>query len=182
MDNEQISVLLKVTRVLDECGIAYMVSGSTALNFYARPRMTRDIDLVIELRETGVLALVGALVGEFYVDEDSVAGAVSNQSMFNAIHNDTLVKVDFIVRKDEPYRKTEFERRRSVMLGTAQIMAVAPEDLILSKLLWSADTLSTMQTDDIRNLLSSAELDQRYLDHWAQALGVSERLLEIHQT
>ncbi len=27
-----------------------MVSGSTALGFYGRPRMTRDIDLVIELR------------------------------------------------------------------------------------------------------------------------------------
>jgi predicted nucleotidyltransferase len=181
MDNEQISVLLKVTRVLDECGIAYMVSGSTALNFYAKPRMTRDIDLVIELRETGVLALVGALMGEFYVDEQMVAGAVSNQSMFNAIHNDTLVKVDFIVRKDELYRKTEFERRRSVTLGTAQIMAVTPEDLILSKLLWSVDTLSTMQADDIRNLLNSAELDQFYLDHWAQTLGVSDRLLELHQ-
>ncbi len=96
--------------------------------------------------------------------------------------NDTLVKVDFIVRKDEPYRKTEFERRRSVTLGTVQIMAVAPEDLILSKLLWSVDTLSAMQTDDIRNLLNSAELDQLYLDHWAQTLGVSDRLLEIHQT
>ena len=30
---------------LDSCGIPYMLSGSTALNHYALPRMTRAIDL-----------------------------------------------------------------------------------------------------------------------------------------
>lgn len=31
---------------LDRAGIPYMVSGSMAMNYYAQPRMTRDIDLI----------------------------------------------------------------------------------------------------------------------------------------
>jgi hypothetical protein len=30
-------------------GIAYMLTGSLAMSYYARPRMTRDIDLVVAL-------------------------------------------------------------------------------------------------------------------------------------
>jgi hypothetical protein len=34
-----------VTEKLEEAGIPYMITGSMAANFYAIPRMTRDIDL-----------------------------------------------------------------------------------------------------------------------------------------
>ena len=74
-------------------------------------------------------SLVIALRDNYYVDEEIISGAVLNRSMFNAIHNETLTKVDFIVRKDDPYRLVEFKRRRRVMLGTVSIAAVSPEDL-----------------------------------------------------
>ncbi len=44
--SEEISVLLEVAGILDAAGIDYMLTGSVAMNFYATPRMTRDIDLV----------------------------------------------------------------------------------------------------------------------------------------
>ena len=47
--NDQLDVLREIVERLDRAGIACMVSGSTALNYYAEPRMTRDIDIVIEL-------------------------------------------------------------------------------------------------------------------------------------
>jgi hypothetical protein len=47
--NDQLDVLREIIAGLEQGGIAYMVSGSTALNYYAEPRMTRDIDIVIEL-------------------------------------------------------------------------------------------------------------------------------------
>ena len=42
-------LLKTVTQLLDEKGIGYMISGSLALNIYCIPRMTMDIDIVIEL-------------------------------------------------------------------------------------------------------------------------------------
>ena len=45
----ELEVLKTVITRLDSAGIPYMVSGSIAANFYTTPRMTRDIDIVIEL-------------------------------------------------------------------------------------------------------------------------------------
>ena len=46
-----LDLLHKVCTQLDEHDIKYMVSGSIALNIFAIPRMTWDIDIVIELSE-----------------------------------------------------------------------------------------------------------------------------------
>ena len=56
--SDELEVLAQVTGRLEEAGIAYMLSGSMALNHYAQPRMTRDIDRwAVELG-------VGALLAE----------------------------------------------------------------------------------------------------------------------
>jgi hypothetical protein len=54
----ELDVLRDVCARLDRAGIAYMLTGSMAMNYYAQPRMTRDIDLVVavEPRDAGALA------------------------------------------------------------------------------------------------------------------------------
>ena len=49
--SEELQVLKEVARRLDDAGIPYMVTGSIAANFYTVPRMTRDIDIVVELSD-----------------------------------------------------------------------------------------------------------------------------------
>jgi hypothetical protein len=46
---EELEVLAIVAGRLESEGIPYMVTGSIAASYYAVPRMTRDIDLVVEL-------------------------------------------------------------------------------------------------------------------------------------
>ena len=46
--SEELEVLRIVAERLGQAGIAYMVTGSVAMNHYAVPRMTRDIDLVVD--------------------------------------------------------------------------------------------------------------------------------------
>ena len=64
--NDQSEVLLDVAHRLNAAAIPYMVSGSTAMNFYARPRMTRDIDIVVELSGEDVHRLVRVLSPDYY--------------------------------------------------------------------------------------------------------------------
>jgi len=47
---EELEILKEVCRRLETSKIPYMITGSTASNFYAVPRMTRDIDIVIEIK------------------------------------------------------------------------------------------------------------------------------------
>ncbi len=64
--------------------------------------------------------------------------------MFNLIHHASVIKVDCVVLKDEPYRQEEFARRREVIVGGFQTWIVSREDLILSKLYWARESKSEM--------------------------------------
>jgi hypothetical protein len=48
MQNE-LDILRDISMRLEQAGISYMLTGSMAMNYYAQPRMTRDIDLVVAL-------------------------------------------------------------------------------------------------------------------------------------
>lgn len=178
--SDELDILKSVAVQLEAANIPYMVTGSMAANFYATPRMTRDIDLVIELREGDVGRLVALFQEGYYIDRDMVTQAVRSQSMFNMINHALVVKVDCVIRKESLYRQEEFSRRRRVNIDGAPITIVAPEDLILSKLEWAKESRSQMQLDDVRNLLRSvAHLDRAYLNRWADHLGLAALYREV---
>src|SRR5207344_780583 len=99
---------------------------------YATPRMTRDVDVVVELDPHRASELAAALAGEFYVDESALRRAAQRAGMANAIHMRLLVKIDLIVRKETSYRRTEFERRSQTTVQGTTVWVAAPEDLVLS--------------------------------------------------
>src|SRR4051812_27700934 len=105
---DELSVLKMVAARLDAAGFAYMLTGSLALGYYAEPRMTRDIDLVVAIDAMHTGQFTTALGPAFLLDESVVAAAVSRCGMFNAIHIAAVVKVDVMVLKDQPYRLEEF--------------------------------------------------------------------------
>ncbi|MDA0738857.1 MAG: hypothetical protein O2999_04450 [Nitrospirae bacterium] len=180
--SQELEVLQMVTGRLAEANLPYMVTGSIAMNYYAVPRMTRDIDIVVELVESDIDLAVQIFQQDFYIDQEMVQGAVKNRSMFNVIHNDYLIKVDLIVRKDNEYRRTEFSRKQGIEIGGHELNIVAPEDLILSKLEWAKDSHSEMQLRDVRNLLSCVQdLDREYLSRWSTDLGLNDLYKETLQ-
>jgi hypothetical protein len=172
---EELEVLAIVTGRLESAGIGYMVTGSIAANYYAVPRMTRDIDIVVELSARDAERVCALFEGDFYVDRDAVREAIATRGTFNMIHHAHVVKVDLIVRKDSEYRREEFGRRRRASVERHEFAIVAPEDLIMSKLDWARDTRSEVQLSDVRNLLTSIpDLDREYLGRWTERLGLGD--------
>lgn len=177
---EELKVLKILTGRLEAAGIAYMVTGSMAMNYYAVPRMTRDIDMVVELTAADVDRLCGLFEGDFYIDPDAVGAGIAERSIFNLIHLGHVIKADFIVRKESEYRLTEFARRRRVVVEGHSFFMVAPEDLIISKLDWARDTRSEVQLDDVRNLITAVSaLDVEYLARWTDRLGLGALYREV---
>jgi len=180
--SEELEVLKEVARRLDRAKISYMITGSTAANFYAVPRMTRDIDIVVELSEPEIGKFILAFEKDHYLEPETVREAVKNHGMFNLIHDQYIIKVDFVVRKNTPYRRREFARRKKISIDGQELYVVAPEDLILSKLEWAKDSKSQVQLRDVQNLLQSVKkLDRRYLARWAKQLGVESFYREADQ-
>ncbi|MDP2660313.1 MAG: nucleotidyltransferase [Dehalococcoidia bacterium] len=171
--SEELEVLQDVVRRLEEAGLPYMVTGSLAVSFYAQPRLTRDIDIVLEIGSGDVARLNDLFARDFYIDQAAIQDAINRRSSFNIIHNASIIKIDFIVRKPDVYRKVEFKRRRKMMIDGAEVAVVAAEDLVLSKLIWGKDSHSELQMGDARSVLKQAkELDYSYMERWAEHLGI----------
>jgi hypothetical protein len=180
---EQLEFLKEIAGRLDSAGIPYMVTGSVASALYARPRMTRDVDVVIECGPNDWATIVELFESDCCIDPATVRDAVRSRRMFNVIHNESIVKADFIVRKDDTYRKIEFGRRRQVDIEGTSVWIAAPEDLILSKLRWSKDGDSESQKNDARSILRSVQdLDWAYLDKWADYLEIKDLLGEVKES
>ena len=178
MMKTELDVLRDVSQRLESGGVAYMLTGSMAMNFYAQPRMTRDLDLVVKLVADQTDLLISLFESEYYVDRRAVATAIAQRSVFNLIHNETIIKFDCIVLKDQQYRQEEFARRRKITIGDFKTWIVTREDLILSKLYWARNSRSELQFRDVKNLLSS-DCDMTYLESRAESLGVKPLLEEI---
>lgn len=167
-----LKVLELVCQHLEALGIPYMISGSMAFNVYTVPRMTQDIDLVIFIQKEQVDAFNRAFDKDFFIDDLGIREEVRRKGMFNLVHKYTGTRLDFIVRKEEAYRKTEFERRERLDVGGFEAYVTSLEDLILSKLLWVQELQSEKQQEDIRQLLNTGKADRAYLDYWIDALKI----------
>ncbi len=179
---EEIELIKDVASRLEQAGMQYMMTGSMAMAIYSTPRMTRDIDMVIQVSPEDISKIVNLFRDDFYIDETSVRQAVQNRGMFNIIHNKSIIKVDFIVRKNEEYRTQEFSRRQQIEIEGVSIAVVAPEDLILSKLVWAKQSNSELQLRDVRRMVAVLkDLDNDYLKKWSGELGVEDLLEEVRE-
>lgn len=180
--SEELEVLKIVTRRLREAEINYMISGSIAANYYTIPRMTRDIDVVIELKQGDIDKFIGLFEDDFYVNRETVANEVSRQGMFNLIYNQYVIKIDFIIKKSSEYQQGAFSRRKQVLIEQSPMWFVSAEDLVISKLVWAKDSHSEMQLKDVRNLIETVDnLDLKYIDGWVQGLDLEQIYKEATQ-
>jgi hypothetical protein len=177
----EIDVLRDLTQRFTSGNIDYMLTGSMAMNFYAEPRMTRDIDVVVALESTSVDMFVRLFVSDYYLAREAIARAIAAETVFNLIHNETVIKVDCIVRKSSDYRRVEFQRRQSITIQDFDVWITSKEDLIISKLDWARNSRSELQFRDVRNLLASG-YDSLYVEKWSRKLGVYELWQEcVHE-
>lgn len=169
-------LLYRISRKLDEAGIAHMLTGSFALAHYVHEfRGTNDMDLVLDAHEEHVGALLAMFPQEdgWYVSEAAMRDALTRRSMFNAIHTSSGIKLDLIQKKADELENLKLKRRKRVARGDKGFWIISPEDLLLSKLAWGMPSDSAVQMRDIRTLLRDhPDLDWDYVNGWADSIGV----------
>lgn len=175
--DDQEMILKDCTERFERLGIKYMLTGSMAMLHYAVGRMTRDIDIVIEVSKADAEAIIEEFEPDYYVPHGRVRDAIDRKFMFNLLHQETVVKIDCVVRKETEFQKTAFSNRKKIEFGDFEIWTIGKEDLILSKLNWAKDTRSEMQMRDVANMLRT-EYDENYVRTWAKKLNIEELLEE----
>ncbi len=177
------SFLHRVISILEEAGVPYMLTGSLAAAFYAVPRATQDIDLVVELESADPSALTGPLSAEgFYVSVSAAREAASHEGQFNAIDPETGWKVDFIIRKDRAFSRSEFSRRVPRSALGLELYMVTREDLVVAKLEWAKLGGAELQLRDVRAILRTAgpDFDWDYVSRWISDLALGSQWSAVH--
>lgn len=176
-------VLCLVANVLEHQQITYVLVGSFASSIHGMYRSTADIDIVADIKPEQVVPLLNALQGSFYVDEHAVREAIDRRQSFNAIHFDSVFKIDIFIPKSDEFSRKQIERRelRRIAPDLEQMIYVATaEDTILAKLRWydSGGQVSSNQWTDVVGIIgaSATKLELDYLNQWAAKLGLSELL------
>ena len=103
MQNEPIEVTIRVTQVLEELNIPYLISGSLASTLYGMVRTTQDSDIVAEIRLEHLPAFVLALQDDFFMDDVMIAESIRRYSSFNIIHRESMFKVDVFIPRPRPF-------------------------------------------------------------------------------
>ncbi len=171
---EQNDVLGDFAKRLEKIGVEYMLTGSMALVHYAIPRATVDIDIVVNLLPEILEKFVKEFDGDYYIPLRSAKDAVSRKWMFNVLNQETVIKVDCIILKNDEFQKLVFSRRKKVDYeGGFEVWIIMKEDLILSKLIWAKKSNSERQMLDVASIIRNG-FDEKYVREWLEKLNLTE--------
>jgi hypothetical protein len=177
MRSEQ-ELLIDCLVKLNRLGIPYMLVGSMATNFWGIPRSTHDLDFVVVLERSDVDRFADDFGEGFFLQIESIRSAFSPPHQFNAIDEQSALKVDFWLLQDDTFERSAFSRRRQVTLFGTPAWITTAEDAILHKLYWHGITPSDRQLQDAAGVyaVQADELDAPYLNKWGDLLGVKQDL------
>jgi len=169
-----------VIKVLENLGIPYMVVGGFAAIFYGEPRLTIDVDIVVDMEPEHIKPLVAAFpVPDYYVSEEGIRDSLQRGYPFNVIQPATGAKVDLVPLPRDPFTRSAFQRRQRLEFDEAGRSAtfITPEDIIVAKLIAHRETGSDKHLRDARGVLVMqwGELDLEVIRHSARANGVLEQ-------
>jgi len=182
---EQLDLLRYITHILEEQGLHYFVTGSTATIFYGEPRFTNDIDVVVELSEPAITGFCRRFPpNEFYVSEDAAREAVIHKSQFNIVHPTSGLKVDVIVPEASSFNASRFARiRRLHAADDLDVCFASPEDAIIKKMDYYRQGGSEKHLRDIAGVLKTTrdQIDVNYIQLWARQMGMQDLWLAIQK-
>jgi hypothetical protein len=168
-------------RRLNSAGLAHMLTGSMASSHWGQPRLTHDLDFVIQLPPSQVSGLVKVFRDDYFIDEASVAAAFQPPYQFNVLDNRSAMKIDFWLLKPDLFEQEMFRRRVQVRAFGERAWIATAEDVLLHKLYWDAITPSERQRSDAAGVFAvqQGQMDLAYLRRWAAELGVIDTLEAI---
>jgi hypothetical protein len=172
--------------VLERLDISYMVVGGYAATVYGEPRMTVDVDIVVDMRWEHVSAFVAAFPSpDCYVSEESVRDSLARRYPFNVIETDTAAKIDVVPLPNDVFTRMAFGRRQRIEYVEGHSATfITPEDVIVAKLLAHKNTGSDKHLRDAQGVLTVrwGDLNLELIQRACRASEVSDAFEVILET
>jgi hypothetical protein len=173
-------VVERLIRVLDPLGIRYHLTGGITAVHYSEPRLTQDLDVVIDpfAAAKQIDLLVPNLTAHGYLfDATVVRDAIANCRPFQLFDTNESLKIDIYPRE---LIAGEISRSVEVELFTGLIVPIVSlTDLTLSKLIWISKG-SHKSRRDVRQLYKrSTDTESQTILAHADQIGLRTLLNEV---
>ena len=183
-DYELKAFFTHVIDVLERLQIPYMVVGGFAAIFYGEPRLTLDVDIVVDMKWHHIEPFVAAFpIPDYYVSEEGIRDSLQRRYPFNVIQPTTGAKVDLVPLPRDPFTRAAFQRRQRMEYDAAGHSAtfITPADIVVAKLVAHRETESEKHLRDARGVLITqwGELNLEAVRRSARASGVLDQLEEL---
>lgn len=162
----------KVLAQLQAYGVRYLVAGAVAMNLHGVPRMTADLDLLVDLSEENLRALLAALTvlgfhprlpvpAEALLDPDRRREWVETRHLRAFTFVDParpFFEVDVLLSSPIPFEEAE-QARTVVKAGELPIPVVSLDHLIAMKRAAgrAQDLADVASLEKLKRLLESSE-------------------------
>lgn len=156
-------------RPLERHGFRYLVTGSVASMAYGEPRLTNDIDLILEIRTHEINSLIETFPqANYYLPPSDIIHselARSQRGHFNMIHQETMLKADVYLIGADPLHRWALQNPRLMEIDGLQVAFAPPEYVILRKLEFFREGHSEKHLRDIAAMLceSGPHIDKSFL-------------------
>ena len=176
-------LLSEIARALDEAGLPYMIFGGQAVLLYGEPRLTRDIDVTLDVdtsRAPDLLHLIKEKQWRILVERPEEF--VCDTLVVPALDPKSGIRIDFVFSLTD-FERQAIDRSRVVPIAGVDVRFVSLEDLIVMKTISGRprdleDVVSVIRKnpgfnrDEVEKWLSvfDADLDQQFSNTFAETL------------
>jgi hypothetical protein len=169
-----------VVDALQESGLSYAFIGALAAIEWGRPRATANVDLVVSIDPAHWPSVQAAFQSRGLAPGRGVGPAESSDPLpdIAIFWSDQApsVRIDLFIAKTD-FERTVLEGARVASIGGREVRIASPEAVIIYKLLASRPK-DLVDLDSIfeSRQLAQAPLDWAFLERWAEAWEISDRL------
>ncbi|MDQ1266523.1 MAG: hypothetical protein QG635_1675, partial [Bacteroidota bacterium] len=145
---------------LNESGIKYALTGSIASMLYGEPRMTNDIDIVVEIFYKDITNIIKAFSHEVYYVPPKVVIEMEikrdSRGSFNIIHKKSGLKADIFPVGNNKLNQWAILNASEILIGDLKIMLAPVEYVIIMKLEYYKEGGSEKHISDIKGILENS--------------------------
>ena len=145
---------------LNELKLDYFITGSVAAIVYGEPRLTHDIDIVLEISVSNIGIFFEAFPKEqFYIPPVEIIKneiGRSERGHFNIIHNESGFKADIFLIGNDKFQKWALDNRKQINFQDSIIYIAPPEYVVIKKLEFYKEGGTQKHITDIKNILANS--------------------------
>lgn len=174
LDRPLLEAIKRAVSLLRRSGLRGSFGGGVAVIIWGQPRVTQDLDLVLEVDDDQIEPFLELARGDGYTTEEDPRELLEGGFLrLEAPESAAPVALD-LLRADTPLHSQALDRSRTFELAGERIPVLAPEDLILLKLV----AFRPKDTFDLETVIAATRetLDLVYLRRWADRLQLRSRL------